>query len=780
MSKTKTEQMKLKEKIALCSGSDFWHTKAMLQHGLPAMMMCDGPHGLRKQEDATDRLGVNQSVPATCFPAAVSTACSFDEDLISEIGQAIAEEAAANGVGLLLGPSANIKRNPLCGRNFEYISEDPHLSGKLAAAYIRGAESTGVCTSLKHFAFNSQEYKRFSSDSVLDERTARELYLAGFEMAVKKGHPSTVMCAYNKFNGEHCSDSRLLLTDILRTEWGFDGAVVTDWGAMNDRIRAFQAGCDLSMPGGSAYMEAEAMQAVANGILDAADVDRSAQRVCRLVEKGIKAIENARPADMAAHYQLARKAATESAVLLKNDDGILPAFELEAAFIGHMAKELHYQGAGSSYVNPWKLTNATEACPEIPFAEGCNADGETDEALLHEAAETARKAKVAIVFAGLTDKYESEGFDRESMSMPDGYDRLIETVAAVNPNTVVVLLCGSVVELPWADKVKAILYMGLPGEAGGDAIADLLFGRAIPCGKLAESWPYRYEDCVSASYYAHGKKDAHYREGLYVGYRYYASAGAPVRYPFGHGLSYTHFIYSDLKIDGDTVTCKVTNAGNVTAKEVAQLYIQPPKGPFYRPVRELKSFRKIELAPGESRSVSFELDDRSFAVWNSAWIIPGGSYTILVGSSSEDLPLSGEIMKPENQLETPDVPSWYFTLEGTPSHADFEMLAGHSVIEKPLKKGEFTMNNTVMEMKDYSLVMKIMFKAMEYTIAKGLDGKKSYSDPTFRMMMNSAADASLSSIKINGGMKNYVLEGMLEMANGRFFKGICTMCKRAK
>jgi len=790
--------MTLEEKIRFCSGADFWHTKSLPEYDVPAMMMCDGPHGLRKQEDAADMLGVNQAVPATCFPTAVSTACSWDEELLGKIGQAIAREAAANEVGLVLGPGANIKRNPLCGRNFEYFSEDPYLTGKLAAGYIRGAESTGVSAGLKHFACNSQEYKRFSSDSILDERTLRELYLAGFERAVKEGNPSTVMCAYNKINGVHCSDNKKLLTDILRKEWGFEGAVVTDWGAMSDRIKGFEAGCDLNMPGGSSYMEVEAARAVKNGTLDMAHIDRSALRVLQMAEKGSNAVKAAKPVDMESHYNLARQAAEESAVLLKNEEGILPLSENgKAAFFGHMAKEPRYQGAGSSHINPWKLSNVTDVCPEIPYAEGCDADGDTTEALLAEAVRLAGEVETAVVFAGLTDKYESEGFDRENMAMPKGHNRLIEAIAAANPNTVVVLLCGSVVELPWADRVKGILYMGLPGEAGGEAVPNLLFGRAVPCGKLAESWPYQYNDCVNASYYVNeqkdtnkgkpngqgnlqGKKDAHYREGLYVGYRYYTSAGVSARYPFGYGLSYTAFTYSELKISGNSVSCTVTNTGSMAGKDIVQLYVAPPKGSLYRPARELKGFRKVYLEPGESRTVEFQLDERSFAVWDGGWVVPGGSYTILVGADSENLPLSGTIEKQGVEVAGVRAPAWYFSPKGAPSHKDFESLMGHPVLEKPLKKGEFTMDNTVMEMKDFSFIMKIMFKAVEATVAKGFGGKKDYSDPAFRMMMNSAADSSLSGMKISGGMNNYVMEGMLEMANGHFLRGIRLMCRKSK
>lgn len=757
------KKMTLEEQIAYCSGENFWNTKAMPQHGIPSEMMCDGPHGLRKQEDGVDMLGINRSVPATCFPTAVSTACSWDEELLTQVGEAIAREAAAHGVGTILGPGANIKRNPLCGRSFEYFSEDPQLAGKLAAAYIRGAEATGVNTSLKHFAFNNQEYKRFSSDSVVDERTMREIYLPGFEMAVEEGKPSTVMCAYNKLNGIHCSDNKYLLTDILRGDWGYDGMVVTDWGAMNDRAAGFRAGCDLCMPGGSAYMEKECAAAVQAGTLDKNDVARSAERVLHMVQKGLKAVADAKPVDMQAHYDLARKAAAESAVLLKNEDSLLPLNGTDGVvFFGDMAKNLRYQGAGSSHINPWKLTQVSDACPDVTIADN---------------AEAARNAKVAVVFAGLTDEYESEGFDRENMRMPESHVRLIEDVAALNPNTVVVLMCGSVVETSWADKVKAILYMGLPGEAGGDAIADLLFGRAVPCGKLAETWPMRYEDVISATYYAHGKKDAHYREGLYVGYRYYATAGVKVRWPFGYGLSYTSFAYSDLQVKGSEVSCTVTNTGKVPGKEIAQLYIAPAKCGCYRPVRELKGFAKVALAPGESKRVTFSLNDRSFAIWQGGWVVPSGTYTVQVGPSSEDLPLSATIEKAGVAIPEDRLPAWYHAPKGVPSHTDFEKLVGHTVTEKPLKKGEFTMENTVMEMKDFSLMMKIMYIAVRATIAKGFPKGTSDSDPSFKMMMSSAADCSLSGMKINGAMNNHVLEGMLEMANGHWLRGILTMMR---
>ena len=662
------ENMSLEDKIALGSGKDFWNTKEMEQYGIPSMMMADGPHGLRKQEDTADMLGVNQSVPATSFPTAVTSACSWDRELLKLEGEAIGKEALANGVGVVLGPGANIKRNPLCGRNFEYFSEDPYLTGELAAAFIQGAESTGSGTSLKHFALNNQEYKRFNSDSIVDERAMREIYLTGFEAAVKKGKPSTVMCAYNKINGEHCSDNRELLTDILREEWGFDGMVVTDWGAMSDRIKGFQAGCDLCMPGGASFMEKEAARAVQNGRLDEELINASAERILKVVCHGQKAIQDAKAVDMEAHDTLAERIAVESAVLLKNEGNILPlSKEEETVFVGAMAKEIRYQGAGSSHINPWKLTSVTDACPEVPFVQGCLSDGSTTEELLKEVRDAAAKANKVVVFAGLTPKYESEGFDRETMQMPEGHLRMIEAAAEVNENVIVVLMCGSVIELPWIKKVKGLLYMGLPGEAAGRAIKELLFGAVTPSGKLAESW-----------------------------------------------------------------------------------------------------------------IVSFTLTDRSFAIWDGEWKISEGIYHICIGKNCEEIVLTAKIQK--DGLKTEEfsnrllhAPQWYYELKGIPTQEDFEALLGRKIVEEPLKKGKFTMDNTVMEMKDYSFIMKIMYKAVEATVAKGFGGKVDYNNPEFRMMMCSAADASLTGMKISGGMNNYVLEGMLEIANGHLLNGILKM-----
>ena len=767
------QQMTLEDKIALCSGENFWETKKYEKYGIPSLFMCDGPHGLRKQENVADMLGVNESRKATCFPAEVTTAGSWDPELLEQIGAAIGQEAREQCVGLVLGPGANLKRNPLCGRNFEYFSEDPYLAGKLAAGFIRGAEAQGISTSLKHFAANSQELSRFTSDSVLDERTLRELYLTAFEIAVKEGKPSTVMCAYPKLNGVHCSDNKRLLTDILRTEWGFGGMVVTDWGAMNDRIEGFRAGCDLNMPGGSDYMEKEVLQAVKDGTLPERCIDDSARRVLKLVFRAAQTLKEKTDCDYEAHHALAKRAAVEGAVLLKNEGGILPLKkDAKIAVIGAMAKNLRYQGSGSSHIDPTKLSQPLDFLPGTLYAPGCDDRGDTTEDLLSQAAKTAQEAEIAVIFAGLPDRYESEGFDRADMKMPEGQLRMIDAMTVANPNTVVVLLCGSAVECPWADRVKGILYMGLPGQAGGEAVADLLCGRANPSGKLAESWPLSYADVPSSEIY--GKTDdALYQEGVYVGYRYYDKSGTAVRWPFGYGLSYTEFDYSSLKVNGDTVSVAVKNTGSFAGAEVVQLYIRAPQDGLHRPLRELKGFQKVFLQSGESRTVTFPLTERSFAVWQDGWKIPAGKYTVCIGGLTASIEKSGETLP----IPAWQGGSWYERCTGKPNQTDWEAMLGRTYTPPMLKKGSFTMENTVEEMKDYSLIMKIMYKATEHVIAKGNGGKIDYENPNFRMQMASSAGGPLRSMQISGGMKGGVLPGMLEMANGHFFRGLWRMIR---
>ena len=771
--------MTLEDKISLCTGGDFWHTKAMPQYGIPAIMMSDGPHGLRCQAAEADMIGINESLPATCFPTAVTAGATWNRKLYAAEGEAIGREGAAAGVSVVLGPGCNIKRNPLGGRNFEYISEDPYFAGKMAAAFIRGQQSAGVASSVKHFAVNSQEYKRQNGDSQLDERTFREIYLTPFEIAVKEGNPGTVMCSYNKINGIHASDSKALLTDILRNEWGFDGLVVTDWGALNDRIDAYKAGCDLNMPGGSKYMEKETLEAVRSGKLDEKYIDTTVERILRLVEKsqGIPAPQ----IDWDTHHALALKVAEQGAVLLKNEDNILPLAESDMALIGYMAANLRYQGSGSSHINPTKLINISDALPCVPCCACGDKLGNVTEQELRDAVEAAKKQKIAVVVVGLPDSYESEAFDRDHMRLPEGHNKLVEAVAKANPNTVVVLLGGSAMELPWADQVKAILYMGLPGQAGGEAAANLLTGKANPCGKLTETWPLFYEDVISKDTF--GKKNTEYREGIYVGYRYYDKAKKSVRYPFGHGLSYTTFAYSDLIVRDRKVSVQVKNTGAVSGAEVVQLYIAAPKGGFFRPVRELKGFERVELEPGESKTVEFTLDDRSFAIWSEGWKIPGGTYTVQIGASSRDIHLeqSIEIVGEEISLPVWQAGSWYETMSGHPSREEWEKLMGHPVpvISEP-KKGQFTMDSTCMEMKEHSFVMKIQYMVTENIIAKGFGGKKDMSDPSYKMMITCATDCPMRSVVISSGgvMSESLAEGLLHMANGHYIKGLAAMLKK--
>lgn len=759
-------QMTPKEKIALCEGADDWHTMSFPKYSIPSVMMSDGPHGLRKKEKDSG-ININASVPATCFPVSAAAACSWDTELVSEIAQAIAEEARAEGVSLLLGPGLNIKRNPLCGRNFEYFSEDPYLAGQLGAAYVRGAQSVGIGTCIKHFAANSQEYKRFSSDSVMDERTLREIYLPAFEAAVKQSQPWAVMCSYNKLNGVHASSNQTLLTQILRREWGFGGFVVTDWGAMESRVESFRAGCDLNMPGGSKYHQTKALRALKDGSLSITDVDASCARILDYVEKA-QAV-TPQPCDMQAHHRLARRAAAESMVLLKNN-GALP-LRGSYGLIGHMAKELRYQGAGSSHILPVQQTNPVD-CMDAPFAEGCLADGSTTDALIADAISLAARVQTPVVFAGLPDLYESEGFDRKDMRLPEGHERLIRAVAAVNPNTVVVLLCGSPVETPWLAKINALVYAALPGQAGGEAISDVLTGAVCPSGRLSETWPLRYEDTPSSGFY--GSRDAEYREGILVGYRFYERAGRAVRFPFGFGLSYTSFSYSDLRMEGDTVRVRVQNTGTTAGAEVVQLYIHAPQNGLLRPVRELKGFQKLFLQPGEVKEAVFQLTDRSFALWHDGWVVPGGVYTVEIGG------LTAEIQKEGPQLSAPDWQkgSWYEKLRGVPTHVEWEAMFGRKFQSIEPQKGQYTMDSTVLEMQKHSWIMRRVFQLTKRVIASGFEGKPDPSDPAYKMMLTTAVDCALRSMAINAHLHESLFEGLLEWANGHFFRGIGKMFRR--
>ncbi|WP_373232346.1 glycoside hydrolase family 3 C-terminal domain-containing protein [Cohnella sp.] len=657
-------QMTLEEKASLCSGLDFWHTKGIERLGIPSVMMTDGPHGLRKQRASADHLGLYDSVPATCFPSAAGLASSWDRELIGEVGVALGEECQAENVAVLLGPGANIKRSPLCGRNFEYFSEDPYLSSELAAAHIQGVQNQGVGTSLKHFAANNQEHRRMTTDAIVDERTLREIYLASFESAVKKSQPWTVMCAYNQVNGAFASENAALLTDILKDEWGHEGFVVSDWGAVNERADGLAAGLELEMPSSGGQGDLKIVEAVRAGKLSEEKLDRAVERILRVI---FKAVDNMKPNvsyDAEAHHRLARVVARESMVLLKNEDRILPLGRVgRIALIGALAEKPRYQGGGSSHIKPTKLDSIRDEIVKsagvgahISYAQGYELDGDaTDPNLFEEAIRAAVQADVAVLFAGLPDRYESEGYDRTHLSLPPNQNELIQALAAAQPNLVVVLSNGAPVAMPWIGEVKAVLEAYLGGQALGGAIADLVFGDANPCGKLAETFPMRIADTPAYLNFPGDGDRVEYKEGIYVGYRYYDKKQIRPLFPFGHGLSYTTFEYSALAMDktviSDTETVNVSinvkNTGSRAGKEIVQLYVRDTTSSVSRPDKELKGFAKVSLAPGEVKTVSFILDKRSFAYFDverKDWHVETGEFEILIGKTSADIALKGTIL----------------------------------------------------------------------------------------------------------------------------------------
>ncbi|HWR23069.1 MAG TPA: glycoside hydrolase family 3 C-terminal domain-containing protein [Feifaniaceae bacterium] len=652
-------QMTLEEKASLCSGLDFWHTKPVERLNIPSVMMGDGPHGLRKQSEHADHLAVNESIKAVCFPAGCATAASFDRALLRTLGAAIGESCQAESLAVVLGPAVNIKRSPLCGRNFEYFSEDPYLAGEMSAAYIGGVQSRGVGASLKHYAVNSQEHRRMSSSSEVDERTLREIYLAAFETSVKKAKPWTVMCSYNRINGTLASENRLLMTDILRGEWGFDGYVVTDWGAVADRVKGLKAGVDLEMPASGGVNDQKIVNAVRAGELDEAALDIAVERILSVNERYLKSARPETVWDKEAQHALSARLAEECMVLLKNEDGILPLRKGDSiAFIGEFAQTPRFQGGGSSHINCFRTASALAAAagiPNIAYARGFDIEkDEMTDALVEEAVQIAKSATVAVVFAGLPDAYESEGYDRAHMRLPECQNRLIRAIADANPNTVVVLHNGSPVEMPWVHNVKGILEAYLGGQAVGEAAVRLLFGDANPCGKLPETFPLKLEDNPSYLFYGGEKDVAEYREGVFVGYRYYDKKKMDVLFPFGFGLSYTAFSYSNLRVDKEemddtdtvTVSVDVTNTGDVFGKEIVELYVAEKAAAVIRPEKELKGFEKVALKPKETRTVHFTLDKRAFAYWNKElkdWHVQTGAFDLLIGRSSRDIVLNATV-----------------------------------------------------------------------------------------------------------------------------------------
>ena len=712
-------QLSLEEKAMLCSGKDYWHVHGVDRLQLKSIMVSDGPHGLRKHNDKKDKTDVMGSVPAVAFPTASLTACSWDEDLLYKMGQTLGEECLAEQVSVLLGPGINMKRSPVCGRNFEYFSEDPYLAGKIAAAFIKGVQSKGVGTSLKHYAANNQETRRMTVDTVADERTLREIYLAGFETAVKEAKPWTVMNAYNKLNGTYCAENDWLLNGVLRKDWGFDGVVVTDWGAENEIDKGIAAGQSLEMPGSNGLGAKKLVAAVNAGTLSEEALDARVDDIIDLLLKAQDALTECEY-DKAAHHEIAREIAENSMVLMKNEDGILPLKEgASICLIGEMAQKPRYQGAGSSQINAKNVDCALDAMLKagagVVYCRGYDKSKDiTDLRLLKEAVECAKHTDVAVVFIGLTEEYESEGFDRENLTIPRSHADLVNAVAAANKNTVVVLSGGAPIEMPWEPRVKAILNAYLGGEAGGEAVTNLLLGKVNPSGKLAETYPVKFSD--NPSYYNFPGERTHveYRESVYIGYRYYDTAKKEVKYPFGHGLSYTKFDYSGLKLskkkikdtDTLTVTFKVKNVGGVPGAEIAQLYVKDAESTVFRPEKELKGFKKVFLAPGEEQTVTLTLDKRAFAYYNvniGDWHVESGKFEILVGASSRDIRLDAAVQVDSTAADVavPDLraeaPAYYTADVHEITDEAFEALLGKPLPYRDEAPCRITVNSSLEE-----------------------------------------------------------------------------------
>lgn len=784
------DQMTLEEKAAFLSGKSVWETREIKHLGIPSVFLSDGPHGVRKQAGAGDHLGLNASLEATCFPTAATVANSWNEKLGEEIGEALGEEARAMEVHVLLGPGLNIKRSPLCGRNFEYFSEDPYLSGKMAAAYVRGIQKKGVYGCLKHFAANSQELRRMSMDSVVDERALREIYLTGFEIAVKEGHAKSVMSSYNQINGVYANEDRHLLKDILRDEWGFDGFVVTDWGGSNDHVKGVKAGSNLEMPAPGLDSARQILRAVENQTLTMEELDQCVDDLLdaaltlgrkRTPESRKERQRPVRGFDWKAHHRLAKKAALESAVLLKNEEGILPLGPgARVALIGDFAFTPRYQGAGSSMVNPTRVETLAQMIGHYGLqvtgmARGYRRNGQPDEKQRKEAAEQARQADVVIFAFGLDELSESEGLDRSHMRIPENQIRLLEQLYQVNPNIVGVLSGGSAIEMPWHTCCKAILHGYLSGQAGAGALLDLLTGRANPSGHLNETYPLRLEDTPAFRYFPSRERTAEYRESIFVGYRYYDTAKAEVQYPFGHGLSYTRFAYSGMELSAEGVTFTITNTGEMDGAEVAQMYVGLPDAKVFRPEKELKGFARIFLKKGESREVFIPFDDRTFRYWNEktgGWETEGGSYRILVGASVSDIRLTGTLqvtgtteISPYRQEELPD---YYAGNIRKVMKQEYARLLGRPIPDGHWG-GKLGLNDAICQLyyaksPPARLVWRCLTARKKRSEAKG----KPDLNILFIYNMPFRGIAKMTS----GAVSMEMAEGMVEAANGHFFRGL--------
>lgn len=771
-------KLTLAEKCGILSGKDVWHTREVPGAQIPSIMLSDGPSGLRKQEGEGDHLGLNASVKATCFPSAATVANSWDLELAEKVGEALGREAAAKEVGVLLGPGLNVKRSPLCGRNFEYFSEDPYLAGKMAAAYIRGIQSMGISACPKHFAANAQEMHRMANDSVVDERTLRELYLTNFEIAIREGQPKTLMTSYNAVNGTYAHENQHLLSDILRGEWGYRGTVVSDWGGCNDFVESVRAGANLEMPGTGDDSPTQLYQAVKDGRITEAEIDARVDELLALVLD--VSLAEKPEADLEAQHLIALEAAEKSIVLLKNEGNILPLKrEMKIALIGDFAEVPRYQGAGSSLVNSYKVSVTTrliqEAFPDAEnFMPGFTREDKWDDAMAAAAVKIAGEADIALLYLGLPEVFESEGLDRPHMRIPDNQIRLLEAVEKANPNTVVVFSGGSAVEMPWLSHCRALVWAGLGGQASAEAVLKVLTGEVNPGGKLTETFPMTYEDLPVSHYYPGAQKTSEYRENLFVGYRYTETADCPVTFPFGHGLSYTTFAYDNLKADRDEVTFEITNAGTVDGDEVAQVYVAFPDSKIMRPARELKGFARVSLKAGETRQVTVRLDDKAFRYFNvgtNSWEIESGTYEILVGASVRDIRLKAAVEIQGTDAEIPETAKADFLtvgeLSGVPDAA-FSALIGRDIPESSY--GEtFSINDPLDQLgRAKNPIARLVFRVMDSRRKKSLAAGKPDLNILFMFNMPFRGTA-----KMTGGMITMKMaDAIVFMVNGHWHRGL--------
>lgn len=786
------DKMSLADKIRITSGKDNWRTEEFPNLGIPKITLSDGPHGLRHQEEEQDHLGINESNPATCFPPACLSAASFDEELLYDMGRAIGIEAVNDGVHVVLGPGINIKRNPLCGRNFEYFSEDPYLSARLSSAWIKGLQSTGVGASLKHFALNNQEKNRMKSDSIADRKAMHDIYLKAFEKPVREARPYTVMCSYNLVDGVYASENAFLLKDILRERFGFQGVVVTDWAAMNDKTASLKAGLDLEMPGGAGYFDEHLEKDIRSGKLDEGILDQAVDRILELILKTAgnhKIKELTGTLDIEKHHELSKRIALDSVILLKNEDKLLPLSKenRRIVVVGSLAEKPRYQGAGSSHIIPYKLTSLLDALKEkgisytyydgYPLEEGHPPVQSTDEIL-----KGIRREDTVIIAAGLPDSYESEGFDREHMRLPDEQNDLIEKIAEINRNIAVLLYGGAPVEMPWIEKVSGLVNLYLPGQAGGEVAQEILFGETNPSGKLPETYPLLYSDHVTSEIYGRENYEVSYREGLYVGYRYFDKAKKKVLFPFGYGLSYTEFTYEDLVVSHDridfdetfelTVTFRMKNTGEISGKETAQLYIRKTDHEGYMAEKELKGFRKVLLRAGEESEVTFKIGKEEFLQYDlgeEKQLVYEGEYDILVGSSSRDILLEKRIYISGEPFRKADLPEFYVHPSGSPSLEDFEALLGRKIPETKTER-PFTVDNTLSEMSGVPQ-MKIVIRKLSSMLMESA-GVKSRQDNAYKVVHSMFMQTPIKRLTLVSPdkMPKYMGEVLVLIANGEYLK----------